>query len=88
MGLYIVSEYTDHYYHKDKYYRWRDGGWERSSHVDGKWKKISTKRLPSGLKAENTAREKEKQKKEEKDKKGKKGQKKNKDKKKDKKEDE
>ena len=73
MGLYVVSGHTDHYFHKNKYYRWRAGTWQRSSHFGGPWKKVTTKKLPHGLKHEKLKKEKkEKHKKEDKGKKEKK----------------
>ena len=49
MGLYIVSGHSHHYYHKNRYYRWHKGAWEKSTHFKGPWKVVSARKLPKSL---------------------------------------
>ena len=49
IGVYVVSDHSHHYFHKNKYYRLKKGSWEISSRLDGPWKPIKEKKLPPGL---------------------------------------
>ncbi len=48
-GVYVVVGFLDHYYHRERYYRWHRDRWEISASFDGDWKSMSAKKLPSGL---------------------------------------
>jgi hypothetical protein len=49
LGVYVVVGWPDHYWSDDHYYRWVDGGWLRSAHLDGGWAACSSGRIPPGL---------------------------------------
>lgn len=48
LGVYIVVNLTDHYYHDGHFFRLHDGVWQISAHLNHGWKHAS-KRLPPGL---------------------------------------
>jgi hypothetical protein len=49
IGVYVVVGYPEYFFHKDKYYRVKDGSWEISFNMNEKWTPVSEKKLPSGL---------------------------------------
>ena len=49
IGVYVVVGYPEYYFHKDKYYRVKDGSWEICFNMNEKWTPVSEKKLPSGL---------------------------------------
>ena len=61
-GVYVVVGVSNHYYHKGKYYRFRDDWWETGITFKGEWKSVSERSLPSGLRSETKAKVKTKDK--------------------------
>ncbi len=49
IGVYVVAGYTEHYFYKDKYYRWSKNSWQVSSHIGKGWAPVSEKSIPPGL---------------------------------------
>jgi hypothetical protein len=49
IGVYVVVGWPDHYWHRDHYYRWVDGGWMISTRLDGGWAACGDSRVPGGL---------------------------------------
>jgi hypothetical protein len=49
IGVYVASGHRDVYFHKDRYYRVRNGSWQISVHVEGPWKAIAPQKVPLGL---------------------------------------
>ena len=49
LEVYVVSGRSDYYFQDNHYYHATHGGWEISTHIDGPWKPVSTKKLPKGL---------------------------------------
>lgn len=58
IGVYVVVDYNDYYFHKDRYYRLNDGRWETSIQIDGKWSQVTDKHLPKGLKKNHQCKKK------------------------------
>ncbi|MCH7548271.1 MAG: hypothetical protein IH969_01830 [Candidatus Krumholzibacteriota bacterium] len=57
LGVYVVSGHRDVYFHKDRYYRIYNGGFQTSKKVKGPWNKTSSKKVPKGLQKEFTSRQ-------------------------------
>ena len=55
VDVYIVKNHVNYYYHKDRFYRWTNNGWETSKSFDGRWKSVATSKLPRGLRPSNHA---------------------------------
>lgn len=49
LGLYVVIELPDHYYHDGVYVRIEDGVWYASTELGGSWERQSEESLPPGL---------------------------------------
>jgi hypothetical protein len=49
LGVYLVDGRSNYYFHDKRYYRATSSGWEITTHIEGPWKPISTKKLPKGL---------------------------------------
>ena len=49
LGVYVVVGWPDHYWHRDRYYRFADGGWMISARIDGGWATCASSRVPGGL---------------------------------------
>ena len=49
LDVYQVSGRSNYYFHDKHYYRSTSSGWEITTHFEGPWKPISTKKLPKGL---------------------------------------
>lgn len=49
LRVYVVSGWTNHYFHKDRYYRVTKSGWQVTKKFGGSWKSVSTSKLPKGL---------------------------------------
>ena len=49
LGVYVVAGYTEHYFYKDKYYRWHKSSWQVSSNIGKGWAPASEKSIPPGL---------------------------------------
>ena len=58
IGVYAVVGYTEHYFHKDKYYRLNNGSWEVSFNINKEWAPVSEKKVPSGLCKKNVCKKK------------------------------
>ena len=58
IGVYVVVGYTEHYFHKDRYYRMNNGSWEVSRHISKGWSCVSGKKLPPGLRKKQVCRKK------------------------------
>ena len=56
LSLYIVSGHDGYYFHDDKYYRQHKGTWQAAKSMDGKWKKVKSKKLPPGLRSHDQAK--------------------------------
>ena len=54
IDVYVVNGHTDVYFHGDRYYRLRDGSWQVSVEIDGKWGATTSSKLPKGLKKKKT----------------------------------
>jgi hypothetical protein len=63
VGVYVVSGHADIYFHKDRYYRLRDGNWKTSVHIGGPWHEVAVKKLPAGLQKKSNKSNKGKDKK-------------------------
>lgn len=48
-GVYVVVGWPDHYWYRDRYYRWLDSRWMVSVKLDGDWADCSSQGLPPGL---------------------------------------
>lgn len=46
---YTVTGYPNYYYSSGRYYRVRGNTWYRTSRLDGPWRAVSYKSVPSGL---------------------------------------
>lgn len=49
LGVYVVLGYDDHYYLDDHYYRFHDGFWLHSRHLDDDWRRIDYDHVPRKL---------------------------------------
>jgi hypothetical protein len=49
LEVYLVSGRSNYYFWEGHYYRSSSGGWQISVDIDGKWKPVSSKKLPKGL---------------------------------------
>lgn len=49
IDVYVVVGHQDYYFHKDKYYRVKNGSWEVSFNMKENWTLVSEKKLPPGL---------------------------------------
>jgi hypothetical protein len=58
IGVYVVVGYPDYYFKRDRYYRLNRDSWEFSLSLEGKWKPVSRKKLPKGLRDINTCKKK------------------------------
>lgn len=65
IGAYVVLGYDDHFYIDELYYRYRDGGWQVSVHLDGHdWRHIDDRKVPYKLRKSKAHKHKDKGKKE------------------------
>ena len=58
IGVYVVVGYTEHYFYKDRYYRWNGASWEVSSKIKKGWAPVSEKKLPPGLRKKHVCKKK------------------------------
>ena len=56
-GVYVVVDFPNHYYHKGRYYRFREPHWEMGVHIDGPWESVSEVALPPGLRDKGKPKE-------------------------------
>ncbi len=49
LGVYVVVDLQDYYYHEKRYYRFRGDRWETSVHIRGPWELVVEAALPTGL---------------------------------------
>jgi hypothetical protein len=50
LGAYVVLGYSDHYFHNDWYFRYRDGLWQINANLsDRDWRDVDFYRVPEGL---------------------------------------
>jgi len=49
LGVYIMMNYSMHYYWDGRYYRKNKNQWESSKDINKKWKGIKKEQLPKGL---------------------------------------
>lgn len=49
LGVYLVAGSSDLYFHNDHFYRFHKNAWQTSAHVEGPWKPVKEKKLPTGL---------------------------------------
>ncbi len=49
LGVYVVLGHPNHFHDGHRYFRSRDGRWQRSTHLHGKWVTISIREVPRGL---------------------------------------
>lgn len=49
LDCYTVVGHSDHFFHRDHYYRWRANRWERAERAVGPWRVVQLDRLPPGL---------------------------------------
>jgi len=49
VGVYVVVGLLDHYFHNDRYYRYRKGIWETTKTLEGLWRKTTEHDLPVKL---------------------------------------
>jgi hypothetical protein len=50
LGAYVVIGYSDHYFHNDWYFRYRDGFWQINANLsDRDWRDVDFYRVPEGL---------------------------------------
>jgi hypothetical protein len=54
LDCYTVVGHSDHFFHRDHYYRWRAERWERSLRAAGPWRAVELDRLPPGLRGWQT----------------------------------
>jgi hypothetical protein len=54
LDCYTVVGHSDHFFHRDHYYRWRAERWERSLRAAGPWRSVKLDRLPPGLRGWHT----------------------------------
>ncbi len=53
LGVYVVADRPDYYWHVDRYLRWAAGEWRVSSRIDGTWVVVSNDRVPAKLVAKH-----------------------------------
>jgi hypothetical protein len=56
IGAYVVVGYTDHYFYRDKYYRFGGASWEVSLNIKKGWEPVSAKKLPPGLRKKHAGK--------------------------------
>lgn len=49
LGVYVVVDLDDYYYHENRYYRLDRDRWEMSVHIRGPWEAVVVASLPAGL---------------------------------------
>ncbi len=59
-GVYVVVEFTNHFYFRGYYYRHKESWWEISVHIGGPWKVVAEKSLPEGLRSKKKGKGKSK----------------------------
>ena len=52
IGVYVVSGYSQVYFHGAYFYRLHKNRWQTSRHIAGPWHKSNVKKLPQGLREE------------------------------------
>jgi hypothetical protein len=53
LGVYVVADWPDYYWHVDRYLRWAAGEWRVSSRIDGTWVVVASDRVPAKLVAKH-----------------------------------
>lgn len=51
LGVYVVVGRPGLYWHGDRYFVWRDGGWRVSARIDGVWVSVASQDVPVKLAA-------------------------------------
>lgn len=59
IGVYVAVGYSEHYFHKDRYYRLVDGSWQVSFRIDKGWTPVPEKKLPPGLRKKHKVKHKD-----------------------------
>jgi hypothetical protein len=49
LGVYVVVDRPDYYWHRDRYLHWVSGSWRVSNRFDGHWAAISIDAVPARL---------------------------------------
>jgi len=49
LGVYVVVGHPGLYWHGDRYFVWRDGGWRVSARIDGVWVGVASQDVPVKL---------------------------------------
>jgi hypothetical protein len=49
LDSYVVENHTDHYYHRSRYYRFVDSGWQIAVRIGGPWNVVSVASVPVSL---------------------------------------
>jgi hypothetical protein len=49
MGVYVLVDLPDHYFHGDRYFKHVKGAWYSSVRLDRDWVVISARKIPKGL---------------------------------------
>lgn len=49
LGCYAISGHSHHFFHRDHYYRFQLGQWERAPRFSGPWRRVQRTVLPPGL---------------------------------------
>ncbi len=50
LGVYVVVEFSNVYFHNNLYIRFSGDRWEVAAHFDGTWRRAKSKEVPSKLK--------------------------------------
>jgi hypothetical protein len=51
LDVYVAVGHSGVYWHGDRYFCWRDGGWRVSAKVDGVWVSVASQEVPPRLQA-------------------------------------
>jgi len=49
LGVYVIVDRPDYYWHRDRYLHWASGSWRVSDRFDGHWAEISIDAVPARL---------------------------------------
>ena len=49
LGSYVVEGHTHHYYHRSRYYRFADNGWQMAVRIGGPWNVVAVASVPVSL---------------------------------------
>lgn len=54
LGVYVVVDRPNYYWHRDRYLHWASGSWRVSHRLGGSWVEISSEAVPAGLVAKHS----------------------------------